>query len=75
MLVAGCHVLRWDTRREGLEWRRSPAFDLVEVEGDIAKAVGHMGLELRAETWQRKDGPWPVHSDQMQVVYYDFRSV
>lgn len=42
------HVLRWDTRREGLVWRRL-AFVLVEVEGDIAKAAGHMMLELRAK--------------------------
>lgn len=42
------HVLRWDTRREGLVWRRL-AFGLVEVEGDIAKAARHMMLELRAK--------------------------
>lgn len=39
------------TRREGLMWRRSPVFGLVEVEGDNAETVGHMGLELRAEMW------------------------
>lgn len=34
---------------------RSPAFGLVSVEGDIAKAVGHMELEFRAQMWQREE--------------------
>lgn len=41
-MVVGCHVLRCDTGREGLLWRRSPVLGLVEVERDIAKAIGRM---------------------------------